>query len=375
MMQSSFLYWALALVALVAVGCSGKLDCRNKGQECGDGFDCQKDDTGKWECLPMKQVAVPDGAAAAPGEQPQAEGEKQDEERGVTCPYHLLCPADAVRCECSGSGQLMAIETDRDSDGAPDLDVRLTRDDRGLVTEIEIDEGADGSADEVHTYLYESLGNPLQHEVRRPKDGDAEGVRITYLYDGNAQLTTVQYDEKLDGEFDATCTYDPPCRPPIPNASCDPECGGEVPQSYVFTLPCVRHPKCTGRTVVCRCDAYGNLLQRVFDLDGDGQGDEEARFAYDREGKMLAAIVDEGVDGSEDVRHLYAYNEQGLPTVWDIFRKPEAESRQVRYVYAEGQLVSEELDQGRDGKVDRRCTYDPPCPPPIPNPACKPVCK
>lgn len=366
------------LFALFTCGCSGNLDCRNKGQECGDGFTCQQNDTGKWECLPAGQAAGTEdaGSAASGGENPPDQGEKQEEDKRVTCPYHVLCPADATKCECSGRGQLLAIETDGNGDGEPDRTVRLARDDRGLVTAIEVDEGADGSADEVHSYLYESRGNPLQHEVRLPGGGDAAGVRITYLYDGNGLLTTTEFDEKLDGEADAKCTYDPPCSPPIPNASCEPQCGDAIPPSRVFTLPCVRHPKCIGRTVVCRCDVYGNLLLRVFDLDGDGQSDEAARFAYDRDGKMTAAIVDEGVDGTEDVRHLYAYDERGLPTMWDVFRKSKAESRQIHYVYnKEGQLISEELDQGRNGKVDRKCTYDPPCPPPIPNPACKPVCK
>ncbi|MBW2276745.1 MAG: hypothetical protein JRF63_04585, partial [Deltaproteobacteria bacterium] len=169
MMRSSFLYWALVLVALAAFGCSGNLDCRNRGQECGDGFDCQKNDTGKWECQPADQTAeTADAGVAAPGERPRGEGEELDEEGGVTCPYHLLCPADAVRCECSGRGQLVAIETDGDGDGKPDGRIVITRDDRGLVKKIEIDEGADSKAEVVHNYLYESLGNPLQHEVLRP---------------------------------------------------------------------------------------------------------------------------------------------------------------------------------------------------------------
>jgi YD repeat-containing protein len=369
--------WALAFVAVASLCCSRDLDCRHKGQECGAGFACQKDDAGKWECLPAAAAAAPGnaGAAASAGaRRPDAAGE--DEERRVTCPDHLLCPADAIECECSGRGQLLALETDRDRDGAADFTVRLTRDERGLVQAIEIDEGADGTADEVHSYSYESRGNPLQHEVRRPAGGDGAGVRVTYLYDGNAQLTAMRVDEELDGKLDFTCTYEPPCPPPLPNATCAPDCDPAIPASQVFTMPCPRHPKCTGSSAVCRCDAYGDLLLRELDLDGDGHGDEAARFAYDRQGKLIAAVVDEGVDGSEDVRHLYAYDERGMPIAWDVLRKSKADSRRIEYAYDEnGDLILETLDQGRDGKVNRRCRHVPPCPPPIPNPACKPVCE
>lgn len=376
-MKFSYAYWALAFVAFASFGCSGNLDCRHKGQECGAGFTCLKNGAGKWECLPADEAAESegDGAAADAGEQ-WTDTAREGEEQRVTCPYHLLCPANAVKCECSRRGQLLALETDGNGDGVADLTVRLARDERGLVEAIEIDQGSDGTAEEIHSYLYESRGNPLQHEVRRPAGGDGAGVRVTYLYDGNAQLTTMRVDEKLDGKFDFTCTYEPPCPPPLPNASCTPDCDPEIPVSRVFTMPCPRHPKCTGKTVVCRCDAYGDLLLRVLDLDDDGHGDEAARFAYDREGKMIAAVVDEGVDGTEDVRHLYAYDERGMPTVWDVLRKTKADSRRIAYVYDEnGDLILEKLDQGRDGKVNRKCTHDPPCPPPVPNPACKPVCK
>jgi len=368
----------LVVVALAALGCSGNLDCRNKGHECGDGFACLKNDSGKWECLPAEQAPAQEdaGDVVAAGSAQPAGGERGEDEQRVTCPYNLLCPANAIKCECSGRGDLLAVETDDNGDDAADLIVRLIRDERGLVTGVEIDDGADGSIDEVHTFLYDSQGNLLQHEVRTPAGGEAAGVRVTYLYDEAGLLTTTRYDDKLDGEIDTTCTYEPPCPPPLPNAACVPDCKPEVPPSRIFTLPCPRHPRCTGKVVVCRCDADANLLLRVLDLDGDGHGDESARFAYDRDGKMTAAIVDEGVDGTEDVRHLYAYDERGLPTVWDVFRKNKADSRQVHYVYDnEGQLISEELDQGRDGKIDRKCNYDPPCPPPVPNPACKPVCE
>jgi YD repeat-containing protein len=374
-MRVSFLCGALVLAAF---GCSGDRDCRNKGHECGEAFECRKNDAAKWECLPVDRAVETEdaGPPEPPGEAPAAGGEKEDGERRVTCPYHVLCPADAIRCECSGRGQLVSIETDSNRDGAPDRSVKLSRDERGLVTSIEIDEGADGEVDVVHGYHYQSRGNPSQHEVLKPTEGDAAGVRITYRYDVDGQLIGVDFDEKLDGEVDVRCTHDPPCPPPIPNASCDLECDGQIPGSQAFTLACMRHVKCTGQSVSCRCDTDGRLLRRVLDIDGDGRGDEVARFAYDRGGRMLAAIVDEGMDGTEEARHLYSYNEQGHPTRWDVLRKSAAGSKQVRYVYNEQSLlVAEQTDVGRDGKVDRECTYDPPCPPPIPNPACKPVCK
>ena len=51
----SLLLSALALFSLVALGCdgaaSGSSDCRNAGQECAEGWTCQANDAGAYECL------------------------------------------------------------------------------------------------------------------------------------------------------------------------------------------------------------------------------------------------------------------------------------------------------------------------------------
>ena len=42
-----------------------------------------------------------------------------------------------------------------------------------------------------------------------------------------------------------------------------------------------------------------------------------------------------------------------------------ADSRQTRTYDDQGNLMIVERDDGADGSLDRRCTYDPPCPPSV----------
>jgi hypothetical protein len=144
--------------------------------------------------------------------------------------------------------------------------------------------------------------------------------------------------------------------------------------------PCPDHPRCAKLALECLCDAKGELVSQTLDRDRDGKGDEKARFQYNQEGFLTFVIVDEGMDGTDDLRHEYGYRGEGIPLFWEITKAPNSantkpESR-LSYIYDEaGSLISESLDLGLDGKIDRGCTYDPPCAPPIPNPSCKPACE
>ena len=148
------------------------------------------------------------------------------------------------------------------------------------------------------------------------------------------------------------------------------------PMNPTEPAPCPQHRQCGPRALECICDHGGKLLTRTLDKNGDGEADEKAEFRHDQHGRMSEISIDEGLDGTDDKRHSYTYDERGNPLTWEIVglpggKEPEYKSR-LSYRYDEvGNLAAEELDLGIDESVEKRCTYNSPCPPPIPNPACK----
>jgi len=148
----------------------------------------------------------------------------------------------------------------------------------------------------------------------------------------------------------------------------------------VATTACKNHPRCSKMALECLCNEKGFLVSQTLDRDGDGKGDEKAVYQYNQEDFLTFVLVDEGMDGNYNLRHEYGYRGEGIPAFWDIIGTSDATDKnpnsRLTYVYDnENKLIFENFDTGRDGTIDRRCAYDPPCPPPIPNPTCKPVCK
>ena len=83
-MQRLFIVFTFLGLGLYGLsGCSGESsasgDCRNGEPICIDGFSCQQNDAGGWECLPDT------GSGAAGG----ADIEGARSERGRTCTAHL----------------------------------------------------------------------------------------------------------------------------------------------------------------------------------------------------------------------------------------------------------------------------------------------
>ncbi len=144
--------------------------------------------------------------------------------------------------------------------------------------------------------------------------------------------------------------------------------------------PCMKHPMCGPRATECVCNPAGKIVSRSLDRTGDGKADEKATYDYDGEGHLAAVLVDEGPDGKPDSKHRYEYDVRGNPLVWEILRLDggavKEDEQRITYVYDDkGNLTQENVDSKLDGTVDRKCTFDPPCPPPIPNRDCSPVCK
>lgn len=187
-------------------------------------------------------------------------------------------------------------------------------------------------------------------------------------------------EEGNSGKWD--CVKSEEVKPEVvPDEAAPPEPNHHfVRDPKIETTQCKDHPRCSKMALECLCNVKKQLVSRTLDRDGDGTGDEKAVYQYNHRDFLTIVAVDEGMDGTDDQRHEYGYRGEGIPAFWDIFgisdstnKKPDS---RLIYVYDnEDKLILEDFDTGRDGTIDRRCAYDPPCPPPIPNPTCKPVCK
>jgi len=211
--------WLVA-AALAAVSCGGDLDCRNKGEECAEGFACEDGAKGGWQCVKDEvQTAAEkpnDAARSAPAPAPAE----------APCPNHPMCAGISAECLCGPDRSLLTRTLDRDGDGKPDEKAVYTNDAEGRAMQVVVDEGMDGSADSQHSYEYDHRGNPAAWQINRltkAADG-AQDQRLAYVYDSQGNLTQEKLDLGVDGSIDSTCTYSPPCPPPIPNASCKPVC-------------------------------------------------------------------------------------------------------------------------------------------------------
>ena len=154
---------------------------------------------------------------------------------------------------------------------------------------------------------------------------------------------------------------------------------GAPPRTPVENSACRQHKLCLPHALECECDPQGRLLSRTLDKDDDGNPDEKAAYEHNDDGLPVKVTIDLGLDGTDDKQHSYTYDERRNPLTWEFVglpggSDPSYKSR-LSYRYDEsGDLVAEELDEGIDGSVNKRCVYDPPCRPPIPNPSCKRAC-
>jgi hypothetical protein len=209
--------WLVA-AALAAVACGGDLDCRHKGMECAEGFACEGGSDGAWQCVKRPaQAAVPKingGVRRAP------------DVTGTPCPLHPMCVGLSAECVCGPDQSLLTRTLDRDGDGKPDEKAVYTTDTEGRIVQVIVDEGMDGTSDSQHSYTYDDRGNPLVWQIDRlsKTPADAKDQQLVYVYDEQGNLTQEKLDLDIDGTVDSTCTYSPPCPPPIPNASCRPVC-------------------------------------------------------------------------------------------------------------------------------------------------------
>ena len=156
--------------------------------------------------------------------------------------------------------------------------------------------------------------------------------------------------------------------------------GGSLRRPAEKVTRCDGTSACTGDGVECFCNPAGKLRFRRADTNGDGSIDEQTEFKYNQKGLNHITETDVGVDGVVDVTNTFQHDNEGRPTISEIIYHPDGllkgENVRVIIVYNdEGAIVSEETNVGMDTTIERRCTFDPPCPPPIPNPTCKPVCK
>jgi YD repeat-containing protein len=136
-----------------------------------------------------------------------------------------MCVGKSAKCFCGPDGNLLTRFLYDDKTGKPVEKAVYENDDKGRPVQVVVDEGMDGSGDTQHSYKYNDRGDPLSWQINRltKVEGQKDQV-VTYVYNAEGNLTQVKADIDINGSVDSTCTYSPPCPPPIPNASCKPVC-------------------------------------------------------------------------------------------------------------------------------------------------------
>lgn len=211
-------------VMLLAVSCSGDLDCRHKGAECAEGFSCESGTDGVWQCV--KRPTPPAAQRDPNGAPPPPAQVRTPAPAETPCPGHPMCVGKPAQCVCGLDGVLLSRTLDRDEDGKPDEKAVYTNDSEGRAVQVIVDVGIDGTPDSQHSYTYNGHGNPLVWRIARlsKASADAKEQELTYVYDEQDNLKQEELDIGIDGSIDSTCTYSPPCPPPIPNTSCKSIC-------------------------------------------------------------------------------------------------------------------------------------------------------
>ena len=214
----------LVAATLFAASCGGDLDCRHKGEECAEGFSCEDGGKGAWRC--EKRPAQAAAENAADGKKPARVSAPAPVPADAPCPNHPMCAGMTAECVCGPDGSLLTRTLDRDRDGKPDEKAEYSNDAEGRVVQVIVDEGMDGTPDSQHSYTYNDQGNPLVWQINRLSKAmtNVKDQLLTYEYDVQGNLTQEKVDIGIDKSIDSTCTYSPPCPPPIPNASCRPVC-------------------------------------------------------------------------------------------------------------------------------------------------------
>lgn len=288
-------------------------------------------------------------------------GETLSDARCVPSAY----PRDVVEVECPPySGTDDVVERTCFESGNTTIVSRLYR--AQTISMTTTDENG-GIVLETHDYDGDGV-----LEVRSQYDLDEEGNRVEWL-----QETT------SDNHWFAPirhCTYDPPCEAPFyscPGMICpdvstadvaprveptpSPEDdgglvwqdGGECPETTYRS-----------RSGVCTCNAQGDIV--TWDnVEPDGIADWRARYDYDLVGRRLFQEIDRDVDGIVDSRERFAHSDHSTVSELDWDADGTIDDRNYLAYDANGDLILEEWDHDANGTVNRRCTYDPPCPAPF----------
>lgn len=231
----------------------------------------------------------------------------------------------------SDEGYRLTAESDTNADGSPETRTQYTYDTYGNVTLWEKDEGVDGTVDssEAYVYEYDSEGNILVRERDIGADGSVN-ERHVYEYDSTGNATVMEHDEQGDGVVDERYTYSYNSNGSMLREDID---GGEG----------------TGY-----CSFYG---------ESDGVVDEYKTYEYDDNEMVVLWEVYCGDETMEVAnRTTYTYDHDGN-LVEEVFYDPATEPER-RYLYqynGEGFIVVYEYDDGVDGTVDLRKTYQYEC--------------
>ncbi len=155
--------------------------------------------------------------------------------------------------------------------------------------------------------------------------------------------------------------------------------------------PCPDTTECGARVVRCLCDNAGHIVLEDTDRNGDGRSDTRIHLSYSSEGNLVLREVDRGVDGSIEERHLWEY-EDGVLQTYEIDRDGDCQvdsrtsyytdedrhilwedndtdadgviEERIMFAYDGEDRVGRVVDVDADGRIERECDYDPPCPPP-----------
>ena len=168
-------------------------------------------------------------------------------------------------------GRVMSKEIDEDGDGKIDVIESITRDFRGLLTNVVRDTDEIGTVNSTTVCVYEYRTSRCETDDNA--DGEGDEMRIV-RYDEDGNMTYSQTDSDMDGEPDGIFQY--------------------------------------------RYDDYGRRIAFLIDHDGDGVLDTKTDVYLNDAGDVAESLSDsrevDGVreaDGVYDTYNLWEYDEDG----------------------------------------------------------------
>ena len=105
-------------------------------------------------------------------------------------------------------------------------------------------------------------------------------------------------------------------------------------------------------------DRNDRLWGKAVDRNDDGVSDLNVYFTYDTRGRLSGEALDDGADGTFDRFVYYTYQGNNRSASVDLDGNGRIDRRDVAtYRMLGGNVASETLDQGADGRADRVTTY------------------